>query len=231
MLGYRYVGSFVPRDHSSLFEALAQGLSALRKNEWVEGIEERFGFVKVSVADVRVEHQVKIADFMKWLERPGAHTTGNHASPQNPGNSRNVCVQVMSRLAGMFLHHRAGLRPTLTQFVKRTGTGGIAARGAAIRSTPERSLFAVEEVRRPFPYPPNDTDKSSLDVFSRFLWRSRMLRAAVDTRCTRLFRRVAACSCSSPFTLYAARAAIWTISSSIWCFSQQLISSPTKRSA
>jgi len=56
---------------SSLFEAVAQGLSALRKNEWVEGIEERFGVVKVSVADVRVEHQVKIADFMKWLERPG----------------------------------------------------------------------------------------------------------------------------------------------------------------
>ena len=39
-------------------------------NGW-KGIEERFGFVKVSVADVRVEHQVKIADFMKWLERPG----------------------------------------------------------------------------------------------------------------------------------------------------------------
>ena len=56
---------------SSLYEAVAQGLAALRKNEWVEGIEERFGFVKVSVADVRVEHQVKIADFMKWLERPG----------------------------------------------------------------------------------------------------------------------------------------------------------------
>jgi hypothetical protein len=54
---------------SSLFAAVAQCLSALRKNEWVEGIEERFGFVKVSVADVRVEHQVKIADFMKWLER------------------------------------------------------------------------------------------------------------------------------------------------------------------
>ena len=56
---------------SSLYEAVAQGLSALRKNEWVEGIEERFGTAKVSVADVRVEHQVKIADFMKWLERPG----------------------------------------------------------------------------------------------------------------------------------------------------------------
>ena len=39
---------------SSLFEAVAQGLAALRKNEWVEGID-----------------QVKIADFMKWLERPG----------------------------------------------------------------------------------------------------------------------------------------------------------------
>ena len=56
---------------TSLFEAVAQGLAALRKHEWVEGIEERFGVVKVSVADVRVEHQVKIAEFMKWLERPG----------------------------------------------------------------------------------------------------------------------------------------------------------------
>jgi hypothetical protein len=56
---------------SSLFEAVAQGLAALRKNEWVEGIEERFGLVKVSVAEVRVEHQVKTADSTKWLERPG----------------------------------------------------------------------------------------------------------------------------------------------------------------
>jgi hypothetical protein len=31
----------------------------------------QFRIVKVSVAEVRVEHQVKIADFMKWLERPG----------------------------------------------------------------------------------------------------------------------------------------------------------------
>jgi hypothetical protein len=46
-------------------------LAALRKNEWVEGIQEQFGVVKVSVADVRVEHKVKIADFMKWLERQG----------------------------------------------------------------------------------------------------------------------------------------------------------------
>jgi phosphoribosylformimino-5-aminoimidazole carboxamide ribonucleotide (ProFAR) isomerase len=55
----------------TLYEAVAQGLAALRKNEWVEGVQEQFGVVKVAVADVRVEHQVKIADFTKWLERPG----------------------------------------------------------------------------------------------------------------------------------------------------------------
>jgi hypothetical protein len=43
---------------SLLFEAVAQGLSALRKNGWVEGIEERFGIVKVSVAEVRVEQRI-----------------------------------------------------------------------------------------------------------------------------------------------------------------------------
>jgi hypothetical protein len=49
----------------------AQGLAAFRKNEWVDGIEERFGSVKVAVTDVRIEHEVKIADFSSWLERPG----------------------------------------------------------------------------------------------------------------------------------------------------------------
>ena len=62
---------------SSLFEAVAQGLAALRKNEWVEGIEERFGMVKVSVAEVRVDHQVRVADLMKWLERPGCASPGS----------------------------------------------------------------------------------------------------------------------------------------------------------
>jgi hypothetical protein len=47
---------------STLFEAVAQGLAALRKNEWVEGIQERFGIVKVSVDEVRVEHQVRVAE-------------------------------------------------------------------------------------------------------------------------------------------------------------------------
>jgi hypothetical protein len=53
----------------SLYEAVAQGLAALRRSDWVAGFQH--GIVKVSVADVRVEHQVKLADFTKWLERPG----------------------------------------------------------------------------------------------------------------------------------------------------------------
>jgi hypothetical protein len=52
---------------ASLYEAVAEGLVALRGNEWVAGFAQ--GIVKVSVADVRVEHQVKLADFTQWLER------------------------------------------------------------------------------------------------------------------------------------------------------------------
>jgi hypothetical protein len=56
---------------ATLYEAVAQGLAAVRGNEWVAGIAEGFNFVKVSVADVRVEHQVKLKDFAKWVERTG----------------------------------------------------------------------------------------------------------------------------------------------------------------
>jgi len=52
----------------SLYEAVAQGLAALRGNDWVAGFQD---IVKVSVADVRVEHQVKLTDFTRWLERRG----------------------------------------------------------------------------------------------------------------------------------------------------------------
>jgi hypothetical protein len=55
---------------ASLFEAVAQGLAAFRGNEWITDLGERFGVVKVSVAEVRVEHEVKIKDFTTWLERP-----------------------------------------------------------------------------------------------------------------------------------------------------------------
>jgi hypothetical protein len=35
------------------------------------GSPKGLNVVKVSVADVRVEHAVKLLDFTKWLERPG----------------------------------------------------------------------------------------------------------------------------------------------------------------
>jgi hypothetical protein len=54
----------------SLFEAVAQGLAALRRSDWVAGFQQ--GMVKVSVADVHVEHYVKLSDFTQWLEKPGA---------------------------------------------------------------------------------------------------------------------------------------------------------------
>jgi hypothetical protein len=53
----------------SLFEAVAQGLAALRRSDWVAGFQQ--GIVKVSVADVRVEHEVRLKDFTDWLDRPG----------------------------------------------------------------------------------------------------------------------------------------------------------------
>jgi hypothetical protein len=55
----------------SLYEAVAQGLAAFRGNEWITGVGERFGVVNVSVAEVRVEHEVKLKDFTTWLERSG----------------------------------------------------------------------------------------------------------------------------------------------------------------
>jgi hypothetical protein len=55
----------------SLYEAVAQGLAALRRSDWVAGFQQQ-GIVKVSVADVRVEHHVKMTDFTKWLERTNA---------------------------------------------------------------------------------------------------------------------------------------------------------------
>jgi len=41
---------------ATLYEAVAQGLNV----------------VKVSLADVRIEHEVKLMEFTKWLERDGA---------------------------------------------------------------------------------------------------------------------------------------------------------------
>src|SRR5438552_13913207 len=56
---------------ATLYEAVAQGLAAIRGNEWVAGVAQGLNVVKVSVADVRVEHEVRLMEFTKWLERDG----------------------------------------------------------------------------------------------------------------------------------------------------------------
>ena len=57
---------------ASLYEGVAQGLAALRGNEWVASIAQGNNVVKVSVADnVRVEHEVRLMDFTKWLDKTG----------------------------------------------------------------------------------------------------------------------------------------------------------------
>jgi len=56
---------------ATLYEAVAQGLAAIRGNDWVAGIAQGLNVVKVSVADIRVEHEVKLMDFTKWVDRTG----------------------------------------------------------------------------------------------------------------------------------------------------------------
>jgi hypothetical protein len=56
---------------ATLYEAVAQGLAAFRCDDWVADLGGRIGVVKVSVAEIRVEHEVKLKDFTSWLERPG----------------------------------------------------------------------------------------------------------------------------------------------------------------
>jgi hypothetical protein len=56
---------------ATLYEAVAQGLAAIRRNEWVAGVAQGVNVVRVSVGDVRVEHEVKLMDFTKWVDRAG----------------------------------------------------------------------------------------------------------------------------------------------------------------
>jgi hypothetical protein len=66
---------------ATLYEAVAQGLAAIRGNDWVGGVAQGLNVVKVSVADVRIEHEVKLMEFTKWLERDG--TSPRETSDRN----------------------------------------------------------------------------------------------------------------------------------------------------
>jgi hypothetical protein len=56
---------------ATLYEAVAQGLAAIGGHEWVSGIAQGMNVIKVTVANVPVQHEVRLQDFTKWLEKPG----------------------------------------------------------------------------------------------------------------------------------------------------------------
>jgi hypothetical protein len=68
---------------ATLYEAVAQGLAAIRGDEWVAGIPEGLNAARVSVANVRVEHEVRLMDFTKWLDRSGG-------SPREVSDRRRI---------------------------------------------------------------------------------------------------------------------------------------------
>lgn len=56
---------------ATLYEAVALGIAAIRTDEWVEGIPEGLNPVKVQVKSIPVEHEVKMKDFLSWLDGIG----------------------------------------------------------------------------------------------------------------------------------------------------------------
>jgi len=54
---------------STLYEAVALGMAAIRTDKWVTGIAHGLNPVTVQVTNVPVKHEVKLMDFTKWLDR------------------------------------------------------------------------------------------------------------------------------------------------------------------
>jgi hypothetical protein len=55
----------------TLYEAVATALALLRQDNWVGEIGQGLTTVSVLVQQPPVRHQVKIKDFLAWLERQG----------------------------------------------------------------------------------------------------------------------------------------------------------------
>jgi hypothetical protein len=51
-------------------------------------LSETHGTITVSVAEVRVDHHVRIADFTKWLEQPGRTPQGGERAASDSLNPR-----------------------------------------------------------------------------------------------------------------------------------------------
>jgi hypothetical protein len=54
---------------ATLYEAVALGMAAIRSDEWVTGIAQGLNTVKVRVTSPAVEHEVRLMDFTRWLDR------------------------------------------------------------------------------------------------------------------------------------------------------------------
>lgn len=53
---------------ATLYEAVAQGLAALRGDDWASETTQG-QVVRVAVSDVRIEHEVRLSEFTKWVQR------------------------------------------------------------------------------------------------------------------------------------------------------------------
>jgi len=56
---------------STLYEAVALGLRAIKKSSWAGEIPEGLNTVTVHILDDPIEHTVQIQTFKKWLARDG----------------------------------------------------------------------------------------------------------------------------------------------------------------
>lgn len=56
---------------STLYEAVALGLAAIRGSDWATEIPEGLNMVDVAVSEIAVTHSVRLRDFKSWLNRTG----------------------------------------------------------------------------------------------------------------------------------------------------------------
>jgi hypothetical protein len=73
---------------ATLYEAVAQGLAAIRGNDWVAGVALGLNVVKVSVADVRIEHDSEADGIYKMAGtrwRIAARNQRPERDSRNPG--------------------------------------------------------------------------------------------------------------------------------------------------
>lgn len=54
---------------STLFEAVTLGLKVIQGHDWVAGLNEQLGAIRVAVTSIPVEHTVKLKGFTAWLGR------------------------------------------------------------------------------------------------------------------------------------------------------------------